>query len=174
MEKAAFEEACSQNYARIFSFMLARAADRETARELTQDVFVAYWKTRESGREIRGSVRSYLYGIANNLAKDYWRGKERDPLEHKAELKDADATIRSLEEKMVDAFSLKRCLKRLKKIDQEIVGARFWEDASHEETAGKLGMTHDQVRQRFHRALEKVKDCLRKKGMSHFRLIWFR
>jgi DNA-directed RNA polymerase specialized sigma24 family protein len=48
----------------------------EDAKDITQDIFFRAWKKREQIRMIE-SLKDYLYAIARNCIKDYYRNKAR-------------------------------------------------------------------------------------------------
>ena len=151
-----FEEIYTRNFRRIFSFMSARLSERETARDLAVEVFVRFLKTRPS--VIRKNVPSYLYGIAKKVLADYRRDKKRIATEeHSVDLEKLPAP-EALD--IVDIFALKEGIKQLEVVDREILNLRFWNDESHKEIAKHLGMSPIQVRQRFHRALKRLRKLL--------------
>jgi RNA polymerase sigma-70 factor (ECF subfamily) len=157
----------TSNFRRIFAFMSARVPNRETARELAQEVFVRLMETNPSPSTIKEKISSYLYGIARNVIAAHLSTGE--PLARADGIEALDKISAVVEQKPFDSNRLEKCLKRQKSTDQEILTLRFWKGESHIEIARHLGMTHDQVRQRFRRALVRLKECLNSREVSHFR-----
>lgn len=59
----------------IFRFCLVKVSDKELAEDMTQEVFMRYWRYLREDKEMR-NTRSFLYTIANNLAKDWYKKKK--------------------------------------------------------------------------------------------------
>ena len=56
----------------IYEFLFRLVHSRQTAEELTQEVFVRVYQ-RLVGFEGRSSLKNWIYRIANNVVVDYWR-----------------------------------------------------------------------------------------------------
>ena len=68
----------------IFRFCIVKVSDVELAEDMTQEVFTRYWQYLRNGREMT-NTRSFLYTIANNMAKDWYKKKKSDSLDTKME-----------------------------------------------------------------------------------------
>jgi hypothetical protein len=73
--------------AELYGFALQRLRDRELAEETIQDVFTQAWRKARQFDPERGSVRTWLYGIARNAVVGTWRRKRARPalVEHPPE-----------------------------------------------------------------------------------------
>lgn len=60
----------------IYRFLVAQGLDPAKAQDLTQDVFIKLFVAVTKGSEIV-SEQAWLYGVASNLAVDYWRREGR-------------------------------------------------------------------------------------------------
>src|ERR1700753_4175063 len=60
----------------IYRFLVGQGLDTGTAQELTQDVFVKLFVALERGTVIL-SEQAWLYGVASNLAVNFWRREGR-------------------------------------------------------------------------------------------------
>ena len=60
-----FEEICRENYARIYNYILAKTADRETAEDITQDVFFIAFQ--------RDAYEELCLQKANTVNEEYYR-----------------------------------------------------------------------------------------------------
>lgn len=72
----------------VLAYLYRMTTDYATAADLAQEVFVRLYRSRRKYRPI-GSVSSYIFTIAANLAKNHFRWKKRHP---EAELKDSDSS----------------------------------------------------------------------------------
>lgn len=81
-----FEEICLENYARIYNYILAKTANRETAEDLTQDVFLIAFQKGEAFLSHEKPV-AFLYATARNLVLDHFK-KAREVPAREAPLED--------------------------------------------------------------------------------------
>jgi RNA polymerase sigma-70 factor (ECF subfamily) len=63
----------------LFGFALHRLGDRGLAEELVQEVFTRVWRRAGDYDAAKGSVRTWIYGIARNAAIDAERHRARRP-----------------------------------------------------------------------------------------------
>ena len=68
----------------IFRFCLVKVSNKELAEDMTQEVFTRYWQYLRDGKDMT-NTRSFLYTVANNLAKDWYKKKKADSLDSKME-----------------------------------------------------------------------------------------
>jgi len=66
----------------VFSVLVRIVGDRDTAEELLQEVFLRAWQQAHAFDETRGTVRTWLYRIAHNLALNELRRRRRRPQLH--------------------------------------------------------------------------------------------
>lgn len=71
-EVDAFEELFHAYYEPLCAFVLGYVGSTETAEDVVQEMFTRLWDRRAEW-EVRGSVRSYLYGAARNRALTHLR-----------------------------------------------------------------------------------------------------
>jgi RNA polymerase sigma factor (sigma-70 family) len=159
-----FGEIFDRHFADIDRY-LARRVGREIADDLAAEAFVIGFRRRASYDPLAAEVRAWLFGIAANLARRYWRTERRrlhayartgiDPL---GEL-DTDDINRRL-----DALSagprLAGALAELKHSDREILLLFAWADLSYEEIAGALDIPVGTVRSRLSRSRARVRELL--------------
>ena len=77
--RAGDEEACERlvrkYYPSIYQYCLLHIYDTYEAEDLTQEVFVRAFASLERYREY-GKVKNYLYTIAGNVVKNYYKKKK--------------------------------------------------------------------------------------------------
>lgn len=73
-DAAAFKNLYFQYADMLYRFLWRKTRDEETARDLTQDLFMRVWNNRDT-LKTDTSIKPYLYRIANNLAIDHLRKK---------------------------------------------------------------------------------------------------
>ena len=73
----AFELFYRRHVERMIRFAARRAGDAHEVADLVADIFVAAIESVDRYDPRRGSAVAWLYGIANNVAADRWRGARR-------------------------------------------------------------------------------------------------
>ena len=169
-EKEAFAEIYDIYSVRIFRFVYLKTGSKETAEDLTSEVFFKFWKYIELKNEagngkfvLNNSFSSFIYKIARNLIIDYYR-KKKDYLidideEKKDTIVDENQDILANLNKKEEIEDLKESLSYLKDDYQGILILRYVEDFSMGEIAEITGKKQGALRVQIHRAvksLEKV------------------
>jgi RNA polymerase sigma-70 factor, ECF subfamily len=133
------------NQHRLFRYFLRAVAESDTARDLTQDVFLRVSRTAvpEAG-EVEVTV--WLFSIARNLALDHRRKRVRQP--SPVALVDEDARPPTQD---VD-FAVNQALARLDDLDRDVFLMREVVGLGYQEIAAACGLTPDAVRSRIYRA----------------------
>jgi len=73
------EQLFVEHRGRLFRYLCRAVGHTETARDLTQDVFVRVTRTSVPAAN-DGELRAWLFSIARNLALDHHRRQQREPL----------------------------------------------------------------------------------------------
>ncbi|MFD1675907.1 RNA polymerase sigma factor [Alicyclobacillus fodiniaquatilis] len=72
--KAAFDNLFEALHESVFAYLLARTGQRETARDLMQDVFLRAWRTPDGWLGQSDAARRYwLFTVAKHVVIDYFR-----------------------------------------------------------------------------------------------------
>lgn len=71
-----FESIYHEFHGKIFAHINVRIKSRELVEELTNDTFVKVFKYYSMYDKSLGQFNTWLYTIANNCMKDYWRKKQ--------------------------------------------------------------------------------------------------
>ena len=158
---ADFEDAFRQNFVPVYRF-IARRVGTARAEDLAAEVFATAYRRRASYSPGRGSVRSWLYGIATNVVRAHWR-EEQQLLELDARaapdpLGDTLATFQfadAADEHVIAASLAPRiagALAALNAEQREVLLLHTWSDLGHDEIAAALGIAEGTSRSRLWRA----------------------
>ncbi len=76
-DEAAIEAFVRKNYPTILRYCYYHTSDNRQAEDLTQETFYRFFKSFTEYSH-KGKLTNYLYVIAGNLCRDYWRTEERN------------------------------------------------------------------------------------------------
>jgi RNA polymerase sigma-70 factor (ECF subfamily) len=159
-------------HARIVFALLARiTGDHDAAEEILQEVFLRAWQHAHAFDDSRGTVRSWLYGIAHNLALNELRRRRRRPqLQPRPASTDPDGddyagNMAADSDPAVDAWCAVRDAELGHALDQLPPSQRavlllYGEGFSQSEIAVKLGEPLGTVKSRMRRALGHLREAL--------------
>jgi RNA polymerase sigma factor (sigma-70 family) len=157
---ADFEAVFREHFAPVHRF-IARRVGQALAEDLAAEVFATAYRRRAAYQPERGSLRSWLYGIAANVVRGHWRD-EQQLLELDARV--AHDSLRQLpapqfadaaDERMIAATLAPRIAGALAALNcdqREVLLLHAWADLSHEEIAAALGIAQGTARSRLSRA----------------------
>lgn len=142
-------------YDKIYGYCYRHVNHRETAQDLTQEVFLRVLLHLENYRHY-GKFENYLYVIAGNLCRDYYRKRHVLSLEA-LELQEEERGFVRTEEQIV----IEQALKKLPEQEREIILLRFYQDLRIKDIAKILGLKLSTVKYHLKRAQERLEDELK-------------
>lgn len=148
----AFVEVISRHEAAIGTY-LARRVGRQAAEDVLGDVWVAAYESRSTYDHSYPEARPWLYGVALNRLRRYWRSAPAD-----APAPDLTGVANDWDpwpavEARVDAQALLRtALARLKPQEREVLGLVAWEDLTVAEAGRVLDIPAGTARRLLHQA----------------------
>lgn len=151
----------SEHQLRLYKYFYIRTANEQTAQDLTQDVFYEASKAIHSYRG-DASLTSWMYAIANNLLKKYYRSKKYEQSLH-SKLQQPSQLERSAEDIVTERMSLQQVHAQIEQLDeasQQILLLRLYSELSFKEIAEIIHCSENYARVQFHR----LKKQLRKGG----------
>lgn len=125
------------------------------AEDITQEVFVKAWNYRESFDENKSSLKNWLFVIATNLLRDYFRKKKIPVDEINENIAEESDIAKDTETKDMISYVFEK-IKLLPERDQELLALRYKADLKMEEIAEVMGMEHSAVKVAIHRAIKKL------------------
>jgi len=173
-DKEAFAEIYDFYVVKIFRFIYLKTNSKETAEDLTSEVFLKSWKyIRESGRKkVRiDKIGSFLYKVARNTIIDFYRKRQNSVVEveideeRDGKIEDDRQDILAQINAKQEVEELMKALGQLKDEYQEVIILRYVEGLSTSQVAEITGKNEGALRVLLHRAvksLEKVMKLRRK------------
>ena len=134
----------SANHRRLFRYFCRAVGRAETARDLTQEVFLRVTRTAIPVAA-DGDLRGWLFRIARNLALDHHRSRRRQP-------EPAPLTMEPTRSASQDvSAAVNEALASLPPVDRDVFVMREVAGLGYEEIAAACELTPDAVRSRLHR-----------------------
>ena len=151
--RADAEALYNANQRGLFRYFVRAVGHAETARDLTQDVFVRVSRSVIPAAP-EAALRGWLFQIARNLALDHHRsGQRRPPAEP---LTDTAARPASQD----TSAEVNEALASLADVDRDVFLMREVAGLGYDEIATACGLTPDAVRSRIHRARLQLRERL--------------
>lgn len=149
----------------VYRYVRFRVATRETAEDVTSDVFFKALRSLDRYDPDRASPRTWLLRIARNAVTDHLRSLQRRGSLHVTldRVPDLVADIPSQEERVLRQERIQTLLngnRRLRETDQEILSLRYGAGLSNGEIAEALDISNNAVAVRLHRALKRLRKAV--------------
>jgi RNA polymerase sigma-70 factor (ECF subfamily) len=149
MRDAEFEKIVEEYYEDIYKLVFLLTKNRDDAEDITQETFLKVKRYLKSF-EGRSSVKTWLYRIATNEAKRFFKKRETEKHIKIPEARDSNFESERYER-------LKSALKRIDKESYEILYLKFFKNMKEKEIAFILNIPEGTVKSRLHKAKEKLR-----------------
>jgi len=143
----------------IFRFCVFKVSTVELAEDMTQEVFTRYWQYVRDEKEMT-NVRSLLYTIANNLAKDWYKKKKADSLDQKMEAGVQLSETAASPEVVASYTEVLEAIDDMDQIDKEVLLLRHVEGLLPKDIALILGESANAISVRLNRATKRLQTKL--------------
>jgi RNA polymerase sigma-70 factor (ECF subfamily) len=140
------------NQHRLFRYFCRAVGHAESARDLTQEVFVRVSRSAIPAGD--GDVRAWLFRIARNLALDHHRSRARRPEAAAIAVEDTRQPSQDVD------FAVTEALASLPDVDRDVFLMREVAGLGYDEIARACSLTPDGVRSRIHRARLQLRSLL--------------
>ena len=151
--RAGDEEACTKlvkkYYPAIYQYCLLHIYDSYDAEDLTQEVFSSFFASLYRYKEY-GKVKNYLYTIAGNTVKNYYKKKKDIPMEEPPEYENDKNNV----EDTGIRLDIEQAVRKLPEELREVAILFFFQELKQREIAELLGIKLSLVKYRIGRAKE--------------------
>ncbi|MBT8182594.1 MAG: RNA polymerase sigma factor [Eudoraea sp.] len=148
----------------FFNYFLRTTRDYDASSDLLMETFERIYKYSSSYRSIR-KVRPWLFQIASNLTKDYFKKSKR--LEVRVEM-NSEIPADNPEFLIDNSYRNKQLLKamgKLKPTERNIINMYYLLEMSYEEISICEDISINNARIKVCRALKKLKELLKDSGI---------
>jgi RNA polymerase sigma-70 factor, ECF subfamily len=145
----------------IYRYLYRFVGDAAQAEDLTSEVFLKLLQALGTPQAPRERLSGWLYGVAHNLATDWFRSNSRNTAVSLAEdlVADGDLPSTTLEKRQTQK-QLRAALRRLTAGQQRVILLRFGEGFKLGEVARLLGKSEGVVKILQHRAVQRLRTLL--------------
>jgi RNA polymerase sigma factor (sigma-70 family) len=163
-DESALETVYDRWSALVHTYALRALGDVHDAEEVTQQVFVAAWRSRHTLVPSPGALPAWLIGIARHKVADRRAERARDVRRRELDVASPLAANHS-DEALVDRLVVRQAVEEMPDPRGLILRLAFWEDLTHNQIAVRtelpLGTVKSHLRRgllELHRRLEEVRD----------------
>jgi RNA polymerase sigma-70 factor (ECF subfamily) len=145
----------------VFRYLYYRVGDRQTAEDLTSEVFVRMLRFLSSFHPPSTSFQAWLFQIAHNLAIDHFRQQNAHPLVHlEDDYRVTSEPPQAAHDHILTSESLRKALSKLSDDQREVIILRFIAGLPIADAARSLNKSEDAIKALQRRALLALRKTL--------------
>ena len=161
-EEDAFDKFIRKYYEEILKYCTYHCFDSEYARDLTQETFLRFFANL-SAYQYCGKTKNYLYTIAGNLCKNYYKKKKEDVMDKEGLQAKAGAAADPFAG-VLDQMEMQAALAGLSEEFREVLILYYFQELKLKEIAGVLGIGLPLVKYRMRQAKQLLKEFFERRG----------
>ncbi len=154
-DEKAIEIFVKKYYEKILKYCQVHLSCSSDAEDLVQETFLHFFCALDRYQHY-GKAANYLYAIATNLCKDFYRKNREIPVEELPELEKVKSIDRNGEVEL--KMDVCRALERMSEEIKEVTVLFFFEEKKQKDIAKILGISLPLVKYRIHRARELLEE----------------
>ena len=161
-EDWALAEAYGRWSGMVHTLSLRALGDRTDAEDVTQQVFIRAWQSRDRFDCKRGSLASWLVGITKHAIADRFGARDRDRrlAERTAVFAASPPGLRYESDQLADSIVVQSGVAQLGQPQRDILTLAFYEQLTHDEIAARLDLPLGTVKSHIRRSLRRLRDHL--------------
>ena len=166
-DQLALHELYEMAHRMVFTLALRITANRETAEELTIDVFHDVWRHASRYDAANGTVLGWIMNQARSRAIDRLRFENRKKRSPGSDLQppaEAAADPRDVLELREQGVSLRAALAALTPDERQAIESTFFAGLTHAEAAARLNLPLGTIKTRIRSGMHKLRDALAAEG----------
>jgi RNA polymerase sigma-70 factor (ECF subfamily) len=151
----------------VFTLVMRLTANRETAEELTIDVFHDVWRRASRYDPANGTVLGWIMNQARSRAVDRLRFESRQKRSQRGDgqpPEEVAADPRDVLELREQSESLRAALAALTPGEREAIETTFFAGLTHAEAAARLNQPLGTIKTRIRSAMHKLRDAMNMEG----------
>ena len=153
----------------VFSLALHVVGDRETAEEITQDVFYRVWENAATYRSDQAKLTTWMTSITRYRAIDILRKRKIRPERDSLDWEDVELELNSggldspeeLTDLALQQHRVRVAIAALPQDQQDVLALAYFQGLSHSQIAERLGQPLGTVKTRIRLAMQRLRDLLK-------------
>ncbi len=157
-DRSAFEQIYMLLADDLYGYLRGQCRDETVAEDLVANTFLKAWRSARRYRPGTNHFRPWIFAIARNELRDYWRKSEQTLPIIELDLADEVPEVHPDPAEVHRLVSV--ALASLTEDQRQVVVLRYFNEKSHEEIAALLGKREGAVRQMLLRALRRMRKVM--------------
>jgi RNA polymerase sigma factor (sigma-70 family) len=163
--QAAMEVLVNRYYKMIFAYIYRGIGQYHTSYDLTQEVFIKMMKAVGKFNGEAGSFKNWIFKIAVNTVKDYFKGREYKGYTEAIEINngkwDEEDNVVEFASRISQREEIKNAVMQLPDFQRDTIILRFYHDMKIKDIARITDSSESTVKSRLRQGIEKLKDILK-------------
>lgn len=150
---------------RVFHFMCYKVGNVQVAEDLTAITFEKAWKNKVNFKESKGTIQSWLFGIARHVVADHYRKPNREEGSDKLSPLHSGPTY--VEDKVQEKFTFEdiyQIVSTFEEKHQELIALKYGAGFTNRKIAAITGLSATNVGTILSRLVRKIRKEL---GVEH-------
>lgn len=143
----------------VYAYARSHTSDDSSAEDVVATVFMKAWQYGPRYRAGTGSYRRWIFGIARNEVRNFWRAERKSQVIEQ-QLERFAVEISEVPQDEIDEAAIRAALERLTGDQRDVVTLRYFGGKTHREIAEILGKGEGSVRSLQHRALRQLRKAV--------------
>ena len=143
----------------LFRFCLVKVSNVELAEDMTQEVFTRYWQYLRDGKAMT-NTRAFLYTIAGNMAKDWYKRKKAVSLDDQMDAGQLPTDPGVSPEVAASYQEMLAAIEVMEAKDSEVLLLKYVEGLDPKDNALILEETANTISVRLNRATKRLQENL--------------
>jgi len=158
----------------VMGLIVKLTGDPAAAEEIVQETFWRVWRNARSFRDQRGAFSSWLFGIARNLAVDFFRRRSVRPQPARDEIEqeridrapDPEGDVPEAAWLAIQRRQVRAALNDLPPAQRSVIEMAYFRGMTRQEIAEATGEPLGTVHTRARLALQKLREALKAQGFE--------
>lgn len=136
-----------------------RTLDESRANDVTQDVFVSAWRSRERYEPAKGTLAGWLIAITKSRIVDHVRAEQRHAL-RRSDNDPSNVPVTAEVERIGDRLMIAEALRCLSDRARRVIALHYFDDLTHQQIADRMSMPLGTVKSDLRRGLLQIRHQL--------------